>query len=200
MSNEALLIIDVQNDFLPGGALETENGKSIIKEINEIQNKFTHIIATQDWHPRDHKSFASNNTNSKAGDVIDLNGVEQILWPNHCIENTKGSEFAKELNTTNITKIIKKGNNKEVDSYSGFYENDKKTKTQLDNYLKSMNINSLYVCGIATDYCVKYTVLDALNLGYKVHLLTDSCSAVNLSDNDSDTAILEMKNNGAKIL
>jgi len=198
--NSALIIVDVQNDFLEKGALEVKNSNPIVPVINILQNKFSHIIATQDWHPANHKSFASQHKNKSIGEFIDLKGINQILWPDHCIQNTYGSEFSKDLNLEKVEKIVRKGSNPEIDSYSGFLENDKKTKTELDDYLKSQNIDTVYICGLASDYCVKFTTLDALNFGYKTYLIEDATKAVNLSPNDHEKAVEEMNQKGAKII
>ena len=200
MKNTALLIVDIQHDFLSGGALEVKDGDSIIPIINRLQYKFDTIITTQDWHPENHKSFASQHKKNKIGDFINLNGIKQYLWPDHCVENTFGSEIALKLNQNRIEKIIQKGNNPEVDSYSGFYENDKKTKTELDDYLKEKNIETIYICGLATDYCVKFTANDAVMLGYKTYLIEDACKGVNISPIDSELAIGEMKDNGVVVV
>ncbi len=200
MKNIALLIVDVQNDFVSGGALEVNNGEFIIKTINKIQYKFDLVVATQDWHPANHKSFASMHKKKKVGDFIDLNGVKQILWPDHCIENTLGSALVMQLNQNRIHKVIQKGNNPEIDSYSGFFENDKKTQTELDDYLKENNIDTLYICGLATDYCVRFTANDAANLGYKTYLIEDACKGVNLSPKDSELAIKDMESNGVIVV
>ena len=200
MKNTALLIVDIQHDFLSGGALEVKDGDSIIPIINRLQYKFDTIITTQDWHPENHKSFASQHKKNKIGDFINLNGIKQYLWPDHCVENTFGSEIALKLNQNRIEKIIQKGNNPEVDSYSGFYENDKKTKTELDDYLKEKNIETIYICGLATDYCVKFTANDAVMLGYKTYLIEDACKGVNISPIDSELAIGEMKDNGVLVV
>ena len=200
MKNTALLIVDIQHDFLSGGALEVKDGDSIIPIINRLQYKFDTIITTQDWHPENHKSFASQHKKNTIGDFINLNGIKQYLWPDHCVENTFGSEIALKLNQNRIEKIIQKGNNPEVDSYSGFYENDKKTKTELDDYLKEKNIETIYICGLATDYCVKFTANDAVMLGYKTYLIEDACKGVNISPIDSELAIGEMKDNGVLVV
>lgn len=196
----ALILIDIQNDFCPNGALAVNEGDQIIPIVNKLQEKFETIIATQDWHPTDHKSFAVNHEGKSVGEIIKLGDTNQILWPVHCTQNSFGSEFSKELKTENITKIFQKGMNKEIDSYSGFFDNDHKSETGLNDYLKENNIEELYITGLATDYCVKFTTMDALSLGFKVNLVVDACRGVNLSDGDVEKAIEEMKNAGAKII
>jgi len=198
--SKALILVDLQNDFCEGGALAVNGGKGIIPLINQLQEKFEMIIATQDWHPSDHISFAANHEGKNIGDLIPLGEIQQILWPVHCVQNSKGAEFVEELNTEKITKVFQKGTDKFVDSYSGFFDNDQKKSTGLGKYLKDKGVNEIYVVGLATDYCVKYTVLDALKLDFKTYLIEDACKGVNLSENDVEKAIQEMKNFGATIL
>ncbi len=196
---KALLLVDIQNDFCSGGALEVKNGDEVVEVANKLIEIFSKknklIIATKDFHPKNHKSFAINS-NKKIGEIGTLNGIEQVFWPVHCVENTVGSDFHKNLRTDKIDKTIYKGTNSEVDSYSGFFENDKKSKTELDTFLKNNNVDTLYILGLATDYCVKFTVLDALDLGYKVFLIKDGCRAIS----ENELAIDEMKKIGAKII
>lgn len=200
---KALLLIDLQNDFCKNGALEVKDGDKVIIIGNLLMEKFKNsnnmILATKDWHPITHKSFASNS-DGKIGEIGILNGLPQVWWPNHCVENTKGSEFHPDLNSKYIDKIIFKGTDKEIDSYSGFFDNGKLNKTELDSILKKNNVDTLYIMGLATDFCVKFTVLDALQLGYKVYLVEDGCRGVNLTPNSSLDAINEMKEKGAIII
>lgn len=200
---KALLLIDLQNDFCKGGALEVKEGDAVISVANSLLKKFknddTLVIATKDWHPITHKSFASNS-NGKIGEVGILNGLPQVWWPNHCVQNTFGSEFHPELNSNLIDKTIFKGTDEEIDSYSGFFDNGKLKKTELDTILKVNNVDTLYIMGLATDYCVKFSVLDALELGYKVYLIEDGCRGVNLTPTDSATSIKEMEDRGAIII
>lgn len=200
---KALLLVDLQNDFCKNGALEVKDGDLVISVANSLMEKFKNngdlIVATKDWHPKNHKSFAINS-NGKIGELGTLNGLPQVWWPIHCVEDTCGSEFHSELDSSNIDKIIFKGSNPEIDSYSGFFDNGKLQKTDLDKVLKEKNIDTLYIMGLATDYCVKFTVLDALDLGYHVYLVADGCKGVNLSPNSSEEAIKEMKLKGASII
>ncbi|MCF7853015.1 MAG: bifunctional nicotinamidase/pyrazinamidase [Simkaniaceae bacterium] len=195
----ALLIIDVQNDFLPGGALAVIGGDQIIPIINDLMDDFDCIIATQDWHPKEHASFASNQ-GKKVGEEIDLDGVHQVLWPDHCVKGTWGAEFANTLNTDQISRIFQKGCDPKVDSYSAFFDNVRKHKTGLDSYLKSEGIKHLTIVGLALDYCVKFSVLDALDLGYQVDVVRKACRAVNLTFQDEKKAIDLMRSKGAKII
>jgi len=175
---KALLIIDIQNDFLPKGSLAVEKGDEIIPTVNRIQNKFDLIIATQDWHPENHKSFALNHPNKDVFDVINLNGLEQVLWPNHCIQETFGAEFSSELNSKNISAIIRKGMNSEIDSYSGFFDNGKQNNTGLLGLLNDKKVSDVYVCGLAADYCVYYTAKDAVENGFKTYYIEDATKAI----------------------
>lgn len=171
---KALIIIDIQNDFLPNGKLAVNQGNEIIPIINNLQKKFDLIIATQDLHPANHKSFAANHKDKKEFEIIDLNGLPQVLWPIHCVQGTKGAELNSELNTDAISMIIRKGMDVETDSYSAFFDNDKRNKTGLHGYLQEHNISEVYVCGLAADYCVYYTAKDAANLGYTVFYIENA--------------------------
>lgn len=175
---KALIIVDIQNDFIPGGSLAVTDGDKIISRINELQKKFDLVVATQDWHPSNHKSFASQHDGMNPFDVIDLNGLQQTLWPDHCIQSTKGAEFHKDLNTNKIEAIFRKGTNPEIDSYSGFFDNGRKKATGLHGYLQERKVTSVFVCGLAADFCVYYTALDALSLGYETTILDESTKAI----------------------
>ena len=182
MSKKCLIVIDVQNDFCPGGALEVNEGDKIIDKINILQEKFSLIIYTQDWHPINHKSFASNHKNKKPFSTIMMNYGKQVLWPNHCVKNSKGSHFHPKLKVDSGNLIIRKGSNAEIDSYSVFFENDRITSTGLIGYLKELNVTKVYMCGLAFDYCVYYSALDAKNLGLDVFIIEDACKGINLND------------------
>ena len=196
---KTLILVDIQNDFCPGGALAVSTGNEVVPIANQLMPKFDLVVATQDWHPAGHKSFASQN-NKSIGDVFDLNGIQQIAWPDHCIQNTHGAEFVAELNTNHITKIFPKGTDTEIDSYSGFFDNDHRNATGLGAFLKEKNGTEVFIMGLATDYCVKFTALDAIKLGFKTKLIIDGCRGVELSPGDIETAITEMKNAGVEIV
>lgn len=196
MTKEALLIIDIQFDFLEGGALAIPNANDIIPEILKIATNFKTIILSQDWHPKGHKSFASSHPGKKPFEQIEWHGNKETLWPDHCVQNTKGAEIHPELLALNPKVIIQKGTDLEIDSYSAFFDNDKKKKTGLDLWLKDHQIQKISICGLATDYCVMYSALDALELNYEVSVLTEACKPVNL--NSGSLALIEMKNKGAK--
>ena len=195
-----LIIVDVQNDFIPGGALAVTEGDLVVPVINQLQEKFEHILATQDFHPADHGSFAANHQGKMPGELIDLAGLTQILWPVHCVQGSEGADFHPDLDKNNWEKVFQKGKNREVDSYSGFFDNARRGDTGLGNYLKEKGIEQVFVCGLALDYCVKFTALDAKSLGFETFLITDATRAVNLKPEDGENSIREMEDAGVKIL
>ncbi|HBX61603.1 MULTISPECIES: bifunctional nicotinamidase/pyrazinamidase [Empedobacter] len=176
---KALIIVDMQYDFLPGGSLAVNDGDKIIERINKLQEKYDVVVATQDWHPANHKSFASQHTDKQPFDVIELGGNRQVLWPDHCVQGTKGAEIHKDIKQNKISAIIRKGMNPEVDSYSAFFDVNKKNPTGLNGFLKDHNVTSVYICGLAADYCVYYTAKDALELGYTTYILEGTTKAIN---------------------
>tara|TARA_R110002096_G_C14657316_1_gene727182 strand:+ start:8679 stop:9317 length:639 start_codon:yes stop_codon:yes gene_type:complete len=194
----ALLIVDVQNDFCPGGELAVPNGDLVINPINRILGYFEHIVQTQDWHPENHSSFASQHENKKAYETIEMSYGTQVLWPEHCVQGSVGAEFHPGLDTTRTNLILRKGVRASVDSYSAFYENDQTTATGLTGYLKALNIKTLFVTGLATDFCVKWSAIDAINEGFEVYLVEDAVRGIDL-DNSVDSALKEMKLNGIKL-
>ena len=196
---KALIIVDVQNDFCKGGSLEVKDANAIIPRINDLMGQFDLVVATLDYHPSNHKSFASNH-DKEVFTMIQLNGLDQVLWPNHCVQNTLGAEFHKDLNVSKITKSFTKGENCEVDSYSGFLDNDKKTSTGLGEYLKSQNIEQVYVAGLALDYCVKATAIDSANLGFKTFLILNANKSVDGSTENIEKVLNELKQNNVNIL
>jgi len=193
-----LLIIDVQNDFCPGGKLAVPDGDSVVPIINSLIPKFDAIIQTQDWHPRGHHSFASSHEGKEPYDTVEMDYGTQVLWPDHCVQGTHGSEFHPDLNTTKTEVIIRKGFRKEIDSYSTFYENDQKTPTGLTGYLRERGISEIYTAGLATDFCVKWSVIDGLKENFKVHIIEDAVKGIDI-DGSVEQAWKEMKNAGAEI-
>lgn len=175
---KALVIIDMQNDFIPGGSLAVTDGETIIPIINKLQEKFELVLATQDWHPRDHSSFAKNHPGKKEFENIQINKLEQTLWPVHCVQNSFGAEFHTDLNTQKFEAIFRKGTNKEMDSYSGFFDNAHLKSTGLAGYLEDKGVSTLYFCGLAADYCVYYSIMDALNEGFEAILIEDATKAI----------------------
>jgi nicotinamidase/pyrazinamidase len=196
----ALIVVDLQNDFLPGGALAVPGGDEVIPLANELQRRFDVVLATQDWHPPDHGSFAANHPGKKPGDRIMLDGIEQILWPVHCVQNTHGSEFAPSFDTTRIDYVFHKGIDPSIDSYSTFFDNAHRRSTGLADYLKDRAIKDIYLLGLALDYCVKYSALDARQLGLNTHVVLDGCRGIDLQPGDVDLALKEMKAAGAAVV
>ena len=174
-----LIVVDVQNDFLPGGALAVKNGDLVIAEINELQKHFELVIATQDWHPADHKSFASAHEGKEVFQEIILDGLPQVLWPDHCVQETYGAEFSSLLSTKNIEAIFRKGMDKNIDSYSGFFDNGKRKATGMSAYLKGRGVTAVFVTGLAGDYCVNFTAKDALELGFGATIITNATRPIN---------------------
>lgn len=193
-------MVDIQNDFLPGGALAVKEGSKIIPLVNKLQKKFDLVVATQDWHPANHESFASNYPNGVIGDLVDLHGLPQVLWPDHCIQNTWGAELAETLDISSVQKVFRKGTEAAVDSYSGFFDNGKRKDTGLSTYLQSKDVEQLFIVGLATDYCVKFTALDAVNLGFETTVIVDAVKAVNLHPEDQENAIRTMRQAGIQII
>jgi nicotinamidase/pyrazinamidase len=197
---KSLIIVDVQNDFCPGGALPVPEGDRVVDCINRVQPKFELVVATQDWHPADHGSFAANHPGHSPGEQIELAGLPQILWPVHCVQDTPGAELHPKLDRARIARVFHKGADPRVDSYSGFFDNGRRTSTGLGEYLKDHGVTDVYVCGLATDYCVKATALDAVALGFKTHLLEDGCRGVELREGDVQRAVEEMRRQGVVIV
>jgi len=200
MNEHALILVDIQNDFLPGGTLAVPEGDQIIPIANRLMDGFPIIVATQDWHPADHGSFAANHPGGNLYDLIDLHGLPQVLWPVHCVEDTPGAAFADALDASRITKIFRKGTNPQIDSYSGLFDNGHRQSTGLGEWLREQGVTQVTVFGLATDYCVKFTALDALAEGFGVTLHLPACRGVNLRPGDVDAAIAEMERAGVTIL
>lgn len=198
----ALILVDLQNDFLPGGALAVRDGDQVIAVANRLtaSAEFSMVIATQDWHPAHHASFAANHLDRNVGEVIDLEGLAQVLWPVHCVENTGGALFAPGLESRRIHRVFQKGTDASIDSYSGFFDNGHRKPTGLGEYLKAQGVTAVTVLGLATDYCVKFTALDARGLGFEVTLVREGCRAVNLAAGDEAAAIEAMRAAGVRIL
>jgi len=196
---DALILVDIQKDFLPGGSLETKEGDQVIPVANELQKYFDVVVATQDFHPQDHGSFAANHQGKKPGEHVELNGLDQVLWPVHCVQGTAGAEFADDLNMEKVERIFQKGVDPEIDSYSGFYDNGHKRSTGLGDHLKEKGVDRVVILGLAADVCVKYTALDALQEGFKTVVVKDGTRAVNLEEGDYEKAMDELANKGAEV-
>lgn len=175
---DALVIVDLQNDFCPGGALEVPEGDQIVPLVNKLVEHFDHVIQTQDWHPNGHQSFASSHPEHDPFDVIEVDYGEQVLWPDHCVQGSEGAEFHPDLDTTPTELIIRKGFRREIDSYSAFYENDGTTTTGLAGYLREREIDTLYLCGLATDFCVKWSAVDGRKEGFDVYVIEDATRGI----------------------
>jgi nicotinamidase/pyrazinamidase len=197
---DALLVVDVQNDFLPGGALGVPDGDQVIPVVNRLVECFALVLATQDWHPANHGSFAANHPNRQPGEVIDLNGIMQILWPVHCVQGSPGAAFSSQLRTERFGKVFRKGIDPGIDSYSGFYDNGRKRSTGLTEYLRDRSVDELFICGLATDYCVKFSALDSIGSGIRTRVIEDACRGVDLKPGDSAAAIAEIRKAGASIV
>ena len=196
----ALILVDIQNDFMPGGALGVPHGDEILPLVNHLQELFNLIIATKDWHPTMHLSFASSHPNKQPGEIVQNGGLDQILWPAHCVQGTFGADFVSELQQNRWSRVFLKGTSRSIDSYSGFYDNGNRRATGLENYLHSKRIRTVYIVGLATDYCVKHTALDAVHLGFNTFVVTDACRGVNLNPEDVVIALRDMENAGVKLV
>lgn len=195
----ALIVVDVQNDFLPGGALGVRDGDAVVAPINARMDAYDLVVATQDWHPVDHGSFAANHAGRAPGEVIDLEGLPQVLWPTHCVQHTAGAAFAPLLRVELFDRVFRKGTDPRVDSYSGLFDNGHRHATGLADYLREQGIRAVDVCGIATDYCVKFTALDARAEGFDVTLIADASRGVDLAPGDVGRAIEAMRAAGVRI-
>lgn len=196
---KALLLIDIQNDFLPGGPLGVPDGYAVIPVANQIMPRYAQVVATQDWHPANHQSFASQHPGRTVGDVIQLGGSEQVLWPDHCVQGTEGAALAAGLQFETIDKIIQKGSDPEIDSYSGFFDNDHRTATGLEAYLRDNGVNAVDIIGLATDYCVLFTALDAVQLGFDTTVILEGVRGVERTPGDSQRAVERMQEAGVRI-
>lgn len=177
---EALLVVDVQNDFCPGGALAVAEGDQIVGGINDLMQEFRHVILTQDWHPADHSSFAENHPGAAPYSVVEMPYGMQVLWPVHCVQDSHGAAFHQDLHRSPDQLVIRKGTRREIDSYSAFFENDRETPTGLEAELRARGVTSLVIVGLATDFCVAYSALDAVRLGFKVELREDLARGIDL--------------------
>jgi nicotinamidase/pyrazinamidase len=196
---KALIIVDVQNDFVPGGALAVPKGDEVVPYINGLLDKYELIVASKDWHPSDHCSFASAHPGHAVGERIDLDRGSQLLWPDHCVQDSKGAEFVPGLKTEKIVKTVLKGVDRDIDSYSALFDNDNNRSTGLLEYLKAQKADEVHIVGLATDYTVKYTAIDCKKAGLATVVLKDGCRAVNLNAGDHDRAIKEMERAGIQV-
>ncbi len=196
----ALVLVDIQNDFLPGGALAVPRGDEVVEVANRLIDHFDLVVATQDWHPADHGSFAANHAGKSPGDLIHLGGQPQILWPVHCVQGTPGAELAPGLERPRIEKVFFKGVDREVDSYSAFFDNAAERSTGLAEYLRRTGVGEVYVMGLATDYCVQFSALDAVKLGFATYVVEDGCRGVDLQPGDGERAFAAMRRAGIEVV
>jgi nicotinamidase/pyrazinamidase len=194
-----LLVVDIQNDFLPGGALAVPHGDEVVAVANRFMPRYELVVATQDWHPSDHGSFASQHPGHEIGDVVDLDGIEQILWPDHCVQGTTGAEFAPGLECDRFDEVVRKGTDRRIDSYSGFFDNAHRKDTGLADLLRRRGVTEIAVMGLATDYCVLFTALDARTLGFSTTVLLEGVRGVNLQPDDSERALERMRAAGVRV-
>lgn len=195
----ALILVDIQNDFMPSGALPAPEGDAVVPVANRLMRAFDLVVASQDWHPPDHGSFASQHEGKKPGDVIELDGLRQELWPDHCVQESKGAEFHPDLDTSGISRVFHKGTDRRIDSYSAFFDNAHRKATGLGDFLKEQGVREVYLVGVATDYCVKFTALDACELSFTTYVVEDGCRGIEQEPGDIAKAIGEMKEAGAKM-
>ena len=196
----ALILVDIQNDFLPGGALAVPRGDEVVPVANRLMPQYDLVVATQDWHPADHQSFASQHPGMSIGAVTEVAGLEQVLWPDHCIQGSPGAEFADDLDAGGINHVVRKGTDRLVDSYSGFFDNDHRKATGLDEFLRRRGVTEVDVMGLAVDYCVKFTALDAVELGFRTRLIVPGVRGVELTLGDCDKAIAQMQQRGVTLV
>ena len=200
MAGRALVLIDLQNDFCPGGALAVARGDETIEVANRVARHFDTVVATQDWHPADHGSFAANRDDAQPYSVGELGGLPQVMWPVHCVQGTWGAEFHEGLDQQRVTKVFTKGTDVGIDSYSGFWDNGQRKSTGLADWLREQGIDTVYVLGLATDYCVKATAIDACREGFATYLVEDACRAVELKPGDGERAIEAMREAGVIVV
>jgi nicotinamidase/pyrazinamidase len=200
MTDSALVIVDLQNDFLAGGALAVPEGDQVIPLINQLQTRFDLVVATQDWHPPNHSSFAANHPGQKPGDVVDLYGLPQILWPTHCVQDTLGADFAPTLDRRQIQHVFHKGIDPAIDSYSAFFDNAHRRSTGLADFLLERGVRDLFLAGLATDYCVKFSALDARQLRFNTYVIEDACRGIELHSGDIASTLHDLRHDGIHVV
>lgn len=197
---KALILIDLQNDFMPGGALAVPDGFDCVKAANIAQRFFKIVVATKDWHPEQHISFASHHAGKKPGDTIELFGQDQCLFPVHCVQHTFGAALVRDLEQSQIQHVVTKGEDINLDSYSAFFDNAHRHETGLANYLKQWSVDEIYLLGVTTEYCIKYSAIDAQSLGFKTNVIIDGCRGIGVNKNDIHNAITEMQDHKVRLL
>ena len=196
---QALILVDIQNDFCPGGALAVADGDAVVAVANRVMERFDLVVATQDWHPPEHGSFAVNQVGRKPFELGEFAGLPQVLWPPHCVQWTGGAQFHPGLDTRKIARVFPKGTDPAIDSYSGFFDNGRRKATGLGDWLRAQGVDAVAVCGLATDYCVKATALDAIGLGLRTMLIRDACRGVGLQPEDIPAALTALAEAGVRI-
>jgi nicotinamidase/pyrazinamidase len=196
---KALILVDIQNDFCPGGTLAVADGDAVVPVANRLMNAVDLVVATQDWHPANHGSFAGNNPGKQVFTMGDLAGLPQVMWPDHCVQWTGGAQFHPGLDTKRINRVFPKGTDATIDSYSGFFDNGKRKATGLGDWLKAKGVTEVLICGLATDYCVKATAIDAVQLGFRTVLIEDACRGVGMNATDVPDAFAAMRAAGVLV-
>lgn len=196
----ALVLVDIQNDFIPGGSLAVPDGDAIVPVANVLATRFDLVVATQDWHPAEHVSFASNHRGKSPGDVIDVAGLPQTLWPEHCVQGTLGAEFHSDLDTGPVERVFRKGEDPQIDSYSGFFDNARMRATGLGDFLAERETEEVWLAGLATDYCVRFSALDSVDLGFLTVVVEDGVRGVDLQPGDSERALDELREAGVRVV
>ena len=197
---KSLILTDLQNDFCPGGALPVPEGDAVIPLVNRLQQRFDLVVATQDWHPPDHGSFAANHPGRNPEETIELGGLDQILWPVHCVQETSGAALHPELDCSQVARVFRKGTDREIDSYSSFFDNGHRKSTGLGEWLQQEGVTDVYLCGLALDYCVKYSALDAVEMGFTTWLIPEACRGIERQEGDIRSAIEQMRLEGVRII
>lgn len=195
----ALIVVDVQNDFCPGGALAVPDGHAVVPVINRLMDRVDIVVATQDWHPADHGSFASRHAGQRPFEIIELAGLPQVLWPDHCVQGTPGAELRSDLAIQRITRVFRKGRDATVDSYSGFFDNARRRATGLGDWLRGQGVEAVLVGGLATDYCVQFTALDAASLGLATTVVAPACRGIDARPGDIEAAFAKMRQAGVRV-
>jgi nicotinamidase/pyrazinamidase len=196
----ALVLVDLQNDFMPGGSLAVSGGDDVVSVANALMPRYPLVVATQDWHPSEHVSFAVNHPGRSPGDVVEVHGLPQELWPPHCVRETPGAEFHADLEVDGVDEVVRKGVDPDIDSYSAFFDNARLRATGLEQLLRERGVAEIHLMGLATDFCVRFSVLDAVDLGFEVVVVEDGCRGVELEDGDSARALDEMREAGARVV
>ena len=197
---DCLLLVDLQNDFMPGGALAVPSGHEVVPVANQLAARFEFVVASQDWHPPQHESFASQHSGRNVGETIQLRGIAQVLWPDHCVQGTFGAEFYQGLDQSQVSEVVQKGTDPGIDSYSAFFDNARLRSTGLGDRLREREVDTVYLLGLATDYCVKFSALDAVSLGFRAKVVPEGCRGIDLAAGDVKRAWEELRSAGVDIV